>query len=63
MLFRSEIAQTLMGINVRLLTLKRAAMGNRATLKKKIANTQRLVQESIRSINQFASELDTHKQA
>jgi hypothetical protein len=38
-------------------------MGNRATLKKKIANTQRLVQESIRSINQFASELDTHKQA
>ena len=60
---RNEIAQTLMGINVRLLTLKRAATGNRATLKKKIANTQRLVQESIRSINQFASELDTHKQA
>ena len=60
---RDEIAQTLLAINVRLLTLKRAATGNRATLKKKIANTQRLVQESIRSINQFASELDTHKQA
>jgi two-component system chemotaxis response regulator CheB len=55
---RDEIAQTLLGINVRLLTLKKAAKGNRATLKKEIANTQRLVQESVQAINQFASELD-----
>jgi signal transduction histidine kinase len=55
---RDEIAQTLLGINVRLLTLKKAAQGNRASLKKEIANTQRLVQESIQSINQFARELD-----
>ena len=60
---RDEIAQTLLGINVRLLTLKRAATGNRATLKKEIANTQRLVQKSVQSINQFASELDIHQKA
>jgi signal transduction histidine kinase len=57
---RDEIAQSLLGINVRLLTLKKAAQGNRATLKKEIANAQRLVQKSVRSINQFARKLDTH---
>jgi signal transduction histidine kinase len=55
---RDEIAQTLMGINVRLLTLKRAATGNKVTLKKEIAYMQRLVQESVRSVHQFARELD-----
>jgi len=55
---RDEIAQTLLGINVRLLALKKAAKGNRATLKKEIANTQRLVQQSVQSINRFASDLD-----
>jgi signal transduction histidine kinase len=57
---RDEIAQTLLGINVRLVALKKAAKGNRATLQKEIANTQRLVQKSVQSINQFASELNTH---
>ena len=55
---RDEIAQTLLGINVRLLGLKKAAKGNRAELKKEIANTQRLVQQSVQSINRFASDLD-----
>jgi signal transduction histidine kinase len=55
---RDEIAQTLLGINVRLLTLKSAAKGDTATLKKEIANTQWLVQESVRLINRFARELD-----
>ena len=55
---RDEIAQTLLGINVRLLTLKKAAKGDKANLKQEIANTQRLVQESVQSINQFARELD-----
>jgi len=59
---RYEIAQTLLGINVRLLTLKWAAKGNKASLKKEIANTQRLVRTSVQSINQFAHELD-HCQA
>jgi two-component system chemotaxis response regulator CheB len=56
---RYEIAQTLLGINVRLLTLTKAAKGSRANLKKEIANTQRLVQESVQSINRFARELDS----
>ena len=58
-----EIAQTLLGINVRLLTLKKAAKGKTAGLKKEIAKTQRLVRESVESINQFAHELDIHQQA
>jgi signal transduction histidine kinase len=60
---RDEIAQTLLGINVRLLTLKKGSKGNKANLKKEIAKTQRLVQESVRSINQFACELDIRQQA
>ena len=60
---QDEVAQTLLGINVRLLALKRAAAGNTASLKKEIANTQRLVQQSVQSINQFASELDLHQNA
>jgi signal transduction histidine kinase len=58
---RDEIAQTLLGIKIRLLTLKTAAKGGTASLKKEIANTQRLVQESVRSIDQFARELDRHR--
>jgi signal transduction histidine kinase len=58
-----EVAQTLLGINVRLLTLKKAAKGNTANLTKEIASTQRLVVESVQSINRFARELDTHQQA
>ncbi len=38
-----EIAQTLLGINVRLLTLKKEAAINTGGLKKEIASTQRLV--------------------
>jgi len=58
----NEIAQTLLGINVRLLTVKEAAKGNTATLKKAIANMQRLVEKSVRSINRFARELDLRQQ-
>ena len=60
---RDEIAQTLLGINVRLLTLKKAAKGNTANLKKEIANTQRRVQQSLQAIKQFAGELDLRRQA
>jgi signal transduction histidine kinase len=58
-----EVAQALLGINVRLLTLKEAAKGHKAKLAKDIANTQRLVQESVQSINRFARELDLPQQA
>jgi hypothetical protein len=53
---QDEIAQTLLGINVRLLTLKREASINRQGLKKEIASTQRLVDKSVRSIKRFARE-------
>ena len=53
---QDEIAQTLLGINVRLLTLKKEAAGNAESLKKEIASTQRLVDKSVKSINRFARE-------
>ncbi|MCX6928692.1 MAG: histidine kinase [Verrucomicrobia bacterium] len=56
---RDEIAQTLLGINVRLLALRKATKGDTEILKKEIVITQRLVQNSVQLINQFTSELDT----
>jgi signal transduction histidine kinase len=47
---RDEISQTLLGINVRLLTLKQEARSNTKGLKDEIASTQRLVAESARSV-------------
>ena len=51
-----EIAQTLLGINVRLLTLKKEAAINASGLKKEIVSTQRLVDKSVKSIKRFARE-------
>ena len=49
----AEIAQTLVGINVRLVTLKKEATVSAAGLQKEIASTRRLVDKSMKSINQF----------
>jgi signal transduction histidine kinase len=57
---QDEIAQTLLGINVRLLTLKKEAAINAGGFKKEIVNTQRLVDKSVRSIKRFAREFDIH---
>jgi signal transduction histidine kinase len=51
---QDEIAQTLLGINVRLVTLKQAAAAK--GLEKEIASTRRLVNESMQSIKSFAHE-------
>jgi two-component system, NarL family, sensor histidine kinase DegS len=51
---QNEIAQTLLGINVRLLTLKQEARNNTKGLKKEIASTQRLVVKSARSVRRAA---------
>jgi len=51
---QNEIAQTLMGINVRLLSLKQEARNNTKGLKKEIASTQRLVVNSARSVRRIA---------
>jgi len=53
---RDDIAQTLLGINVRLLTLKSEARVNQKGLKREIANTQQLVASSARSVRKFARE-------
>jgi signal transduction histidine kinase len=51
-----EIAQTLLGINVRLLSLKREARRNTKGLKNEIASTQRLVVKSAKSVRRVARE-------
>jgi signal transduction histidine kinase len=55
-----EIAQTLLGIHVRLLTLKTEAAVNVHGLKKEIVSTQRLVDKSVKSIKRFAREFGIH---
>jgi len=57
---QDEIAQTLLGINVRLLTLKTEAAVNAKGLQKEIASTQRLADMSVKSIDRFAREFGKH---
>ena len=56
---QDEIAQTLLGINVRLLSLKEEGRSNIKGLKNDIASTQRLVIKSVKSVRRLARELDT----
>jgi signal transduction histidine kinase len=51
-----EVVQVLLAINLRLLALRTKAKVNMETLEKEIAGTQRLVRESIATINRFAYE-------
>ena len=53
---QDEIAQTLLGIHVRLLTLDRELSASTEDFKKEIATTQKLVQKSVKTINRFARE-------
>jgi two-component system, NarL family, sensor histidine kinase DegS len=55
-----EIAQTLLGINIRLLALKKEAMANAEGLKKDIASTQRLVDKAGKTMKRFAREIGKH---
>jgi signal transduction histidine kinase len=54
---QDEIVQTLVGINVRLLTLQKEAHTNSDGIKKHIANAQRLVVRSAKSVDRMAQEL------
>jgi signal transduction histidine kinase len=56
---QDEIAQTLLGINVQLLSLKQGARSNARQLKKQIASAQRLVVNSTKSVRQFARKLNS----
>ena len=51
------IAQTLTGINVRLAALKKEGTSNTRGLERSIARTQRLVQQSVDIVHQFARKL------
>ena len=53
---QDEIAQTLLGINVRLLTVKKAGSQNAKSLQKEIASTQRVVDTSVKTIERFTRE-------
>ena len=53
---QDEIAQTLLGINVKLLSLKQEARVNPKGLKNEIASTQQLVVKSARSVRRVARE-------
>jgi len=58
---QDEIAQTLLGINVRLLLLKQAARSKTKGLKNEIASAQRLVVKSTTLVRRLAHELDNHQ--
>jgi len=58
---QDEIAQTLLGINVRLFALKKEATLNANGFKKEIASTQRLADKAKKSIKRFAREIRKHK--
>ena len=51
------IAQTLMGINIRLATLKKEASVNTNGLDRNIASTQQMVEKSVNIVHAFAREL------
>lgn len=54
---RDEIAQSLLGLHVRLLALKKEVADSHDTLTHEIASTQHLVEESVQAILRFAKEL------
>ncbi len=60
---QDEIAQTLLGINVRLLALKKEAAVKAKGFKKEIASTQRLADKAGKSIKRFAREIGNHHEA
>jgi len=56
---QNEIAQTLLGINVRLLSLKQEARNNTKGFKNEIASTQQLVLKSAKSVRRVARGFDS----
>jgi signal transduction histidine kinase len=55
---QDEIAQTLLGINVRLLSLKKEARSNSKGLKNEIASTRQLVVKSAKSVRQAGRKMN-----
>jgi hypothetical protein len=57
---QNEVAQILLAIHVRLLTLNEAIKANTKNLKKEIAETQSLVKQSVLTIKRLAHESGVH---
>jgi len=53
---QDEVAQILLGINIRLLALKKEVTLGTTGFEKELATTQRLVEKSVRTINHFVRE-------
>jgi signal transduction histidine kinase len=60
---QDEIAQTLLGINVRLLSLKQHARNSTNGFKEEIASTQRLVLKSAQSVRRVAREIGYQRES
>lgn len=60
---QDEIAQTLLGIHVRLLALQREVSASAEDFRNEIATTQRLVRTSVKTINRYARELGTEHES
>ncbi len=60
---RDDIAQLLLAIQIRLLALNSAVMSNSENLKKEIAETQRIVKQSKKSIHQLSPGTKVHHEA
>jgi signal transduction histidine kinase len=60
---QDEMAQTLLGINVRLLTLKKQGSVSAQGFQKEVAKTQRVVEKSAQSIARFTREFGKHHEA
>ena len=62
-LLQAEIAQTLLGVNGRLLSLKQKAKGNGDGFKNEIVSTQRLVIRSVDYLRRFIREPGIYRHA
>jgi signal transduction histidine kinase len=60
---QDEIAQTLLGINVRLLSLKQSSRISTKGFRNEIASTQQLVLKSAKFVRQFARKLKSPQPA
>jgi len=57
---QDTIAQTMLGIHVRLLALKAAVSINHEDIAEQIATTERLMAQSVKTISSFANAIDRH---
>ncbi len=60
---RDEIAQALLGIHLRMLALKQSATASAKSLAREVAETQRMVRQSVQKIRRMARTFGEHHEA